>query len=120
MVKFSQFPREQWKPLRTLNPVESPFAAGRLRPAAAQRFKRVENAAAVIRKTLRIGANTFWRLDAPALLADVARGVVDVNSARAVNRGEKKAAAYFLTRPREGGPRRGPRRIPWRLGLLQV
>jgi putative transposase len=65
MVTFYQFPREHWKHLRTSNPVESPFAAVRLRTAAAKRFKKVENATAVIWKTLRIAEKTFRRLDAP-------------------------------------------------------
>ena len=34
MVTFYAFPREHWKHLRTSNPVESPFAAVRLRTAA--------------------------------------------------------------------------------------
>jgi putative transposase len=93
MVTFYQFPREHWKHLRTSNPVESPFAAVRLRTAAAKRFKKVENATAVIWKTLLIAEKTFRRLDAPELLADVANGVSYVNGVRAVNRGEKKVAA---------------------------
>lgn len=93
MVTFYQFPCEHWKHLRTSNPVESPFAAVRLRTAAAKRFKKVENATAVIWKTLLIAEKTFRRLDAPELLADVANGVVYVNGARAVNRGDTKAAA---------------------------
>jgi transposase-like protein len=93
MVTFYDFPREHWTHLRTSNPVESPFAAVRLRTAAAKRFKKVENATAVIWKTLLIAEKTFRRLNAPELLADVASGVVYVNGARAVNRGEKKAAA---------------------------
>jgi transposase-like protein len=48
MVTFYDFPREHWKHLRTSNPVESPFAAARLRTTAAKRFNRVENAIAVI------------------------------------------------------------------------
>ena len=44
MVTFYQFPREHWKDLPTSNPVDSPFAAVRLRTAAAKRFKKVENA----------------------------------------------------------------------------
>jgi transposase-like protein len=35
MMTFYQFPHEHWKHLRTSNPVESPFAAVRLRTAAA-------------------------------------------------------------------------------------
>src|SRR5262245_25636811 len=54
MMTFYQFPREHWKHLRTSNPVESPFAAVRLRPAAAKRFKRVDKATAVIWKELLI------------------------------------------------------------------
>jgi putative transposase len=93
MVTFYQFPREHWKHLRTSNPVESPFAAVRLRTAAAKRFKKVENATAVIWKTLLIAEKTFRRLAAPELLAEVANGVAYVNGVRAVNRGERKAAA---------------------------
>ena len=52
---------------------ESPFAAVRLPTAAAKRFKKVENATAVIWKTLLIAEKTFRRLDAPELLADLAR-----------------------------------------------
>ena len=62
--------------------MESPFAAVRLRTAAAKRFKKVENATAVIWKTLLIAEQTFRRLDAPELLADVAEGVVYVNGVR--------------------------------------
>ena len=93
MVTFYGFPREHWKHLRTSNPVESPFAAVRLRTAAAKRFKRVENATAVIWKTLLVAEKTFRRLDAPQLLADVANGVIYVDGVRAVNRGETEAAA---------------------------
>ena len=51
-MTFYAFPKEHWKHLRTTNVVESPFAAVRLRTAAAKRFKKVENATAVIWKTL--------------------------------------------------------------------
>jgi len=71
---------------------ESPFAAVRLRTAAAKRFKKVENATAVIRKTLLIAEKPFRRLDAPELLADLASGVVYINGVRVVNRGDKKVA----------------------------
>ena len=90
LVTFYQFPREHWKHLRTSNPIESPFAAVRLRTAAAKRFKKVENATAVIWKTLLIAEKTFRRLDAPELLADVASGVVYINGVRAVNRRDDK------------------------------
>jgi len=93
MMTFYQFPQEHWKHLRTTNPVESPFAAVRLRTAAAKRFKKVENATAVIWKTLLVAEHTFRRLDAPELLPDVAHGVEYVNGVRAVNRRDEKAAA---------------------------
>jgi len=96
LVTFYQFPAAHWKHLRTTNPIESPFAAVRLRTTAAKRYKRVENATAVIWKTLLIAEQTFRRLDAPELLAEVAEGAVYVNGVR-VQRTEdtakKKAAA---------------------------
>lgn len=45
MVTYYDFPREHWKHLRTTNPVESPFAAVRLRTDAGKRFKKVLAAA---------------------------------------------------------------------------
>ena len=77
--------------MRTTNPVESPFAAVRLRTAAAKRYKKVENASAVIWKTLLIAEWTFRRLDAPELLTDLANDVVYVNGVR--QRAEAKVAA---------------------------
>ena len=59
--------------------VESPFAAVRLRTAAAKRFKKVENATAVIWKTLLVAEQSFRRLDAPELLPQVAEGVIYVD-----------------------------------------
>ena len=44
MVTFYDFPKEHWGHLRTTNPVESPFAALRLRTDAAKRYKRVDRA----------------------------------------------------------------------------
>ena len=96
LVTFYQFPKAHWKHLRTTNPIESPFAAVRLRTTAAKRFKRVENATAVIWKTLLIAERTFRRLDAPELLAEVAEGVTYVNGVRvkpSQPTAEKKAAA---------------------------
>ena len=90
------FPKAHWKHLRTTNPIESPFAAVRLRTTAAKRFMRVEDATAVIWKTLLIAGRTFWRLDAPALLAEAAEGVTCVNGVRVKRRpatADEKAAA---------------------------
>jgi putative transposase len=92
LVTFYAFPTEHWKHLRTSNVVESPFAAVRLRTAAAKRFKKVENATAVIWKTLLVAEQSFRRLNAPELLPEVAEGVAYVNGERA-KRGNEKAAA---------------------------
>jgi len=92
LVTFYTFPKEHWKHLRTTNVVESPFAAVRLRTAAAKRFKKVENATAVIWKTLLIAEQSFRRLDAPERLPEVAEGVVHVDGVREKRRNEKTAA----------------------------
>jgi putative transposase len=92
LMTFYQFPREHWKHLQTSNPIESPFAAVRLRTSAAKRFKKVENATAIIWKTLLIAEKTFRRLNAPELLVEVATGAVYVDGVRAINRRNAKAA----------------------------
>ena len=74
MVTFYRFPKEHWKHLRTTNVVESPFAALRLRTDAAKRFKKVENATAVIWKMLMLAEQRFRRLDAPEKLMQVYLG----------------------------------------------
>ena len=74
MMTFYQFPREHWQHLRTTNPVESPFAALRLRTDAAKRYKRVDRATAVIWKMLMIAEKRFRRLKAPELMRDVYDG----------------------------------------------
>ena len=56
MITFYDFPKEHWSHLRTTNPVESPFAALRLRTDAAKRYKRVDRAIAVIWKMLMVAA----------------------------------------------------------------
>lgn len=75
MVSFYDFPREHWKHIRTTNVIESPFAALRLRTDAAKRFKKIENATAVIWKALMVAQKRFRRLDAPELLKEVYKGV---------------------------------------------
>ncbi len=73
-MTFYQFPREHWQHLRTTNPVESPFAALRLRTDAAKRYRRVDRATAVIWKMLMIAEKRFRRLKAPELMTDVYDG----------------------------------------------
>ena len=74
MVTFYGFPREHWRHLRTTNPVESPFAAVRLRTGAAKRFKKVQSATALIWRVLLVAEQSFRRLNASHLLTEVAEG----------------------------------------------
>ena len=64
MVAFYRFRKEHWTHVRTTNPVESLFEALRLRTDAAKRYKRVENATAVIWKMLLIAESGLHRLKA--------------------------------------------------------
>lgn len=91
LTTFYSFPREHWGHLRTTNPVESPFAALRLRTVAAKRFKKVENATAVIWKLLLLAERRFRRLTAPELLAEVWNGAEFVNGIRVPDH-QKEAA----------------------------
>jgi putative transposase len=75
MVTLYRYPREHWVHIRTVNVVESPFAALRLRTDAAKRFKRSDRATAVIWKMLLVAERRFRRLNAPHLLAKVYAGV---------------------------------------------
>jgi putative transposase len=92
MVAFYGLPKEHWKHLRTTNPVESPFAAVRLRTDAAKRYKKVENATAVLWKLLMVAERSFRRLSAPELLAEVAEGAIYVDGIRVRSATEKLAA----------------------------
>lgn len=92
MVTFYRFPQEHWGHLRTTNPVESPFAALRLRTVAAKRFKKVENATAVIWKLLLLAERRFRRLNAPELLEQVWQGVQFVDGVRVPDHPQEAAA----------------------------
>jgi len=74
LVAYYAFPQEHWSHLRTTNAVESPFAALRLRTDAAKRFKKVENATAMIFKLLMVAQKRFRRLTAPEKLKEVYKG----------------------------------------------
>jgi transposase-like protein len=82
MVAFFHFPKEHWGHLRTTNPVESPFAALRLRTDAAKRFKKADNATCVVWKMLMVAQSRFRKLNAPELLEDVWKGVEFVDGVR--------------------------------------
>jgi transposase-like protein len=85
MVTYFNFPKEHWHHLRTTNIIESPFAAVRLRTDAGKRFKRVDNASALIWKILRLAERRFRTLRAPHLLPTVAAGVEYIDGIRKVS-----------------------------------
>ena len=60
--------------IRTTNVVESPFSSIRLRTDAAKRFKKVENATAMIWKLLKVAEKNFRTLKGYWLLPDVSSG----------------------------------------------
>jgi len=93
MLTFYGFPQQHWQHLRTTNIVESPFAVVRLRTTAAKRYKKVANATAVIWKTLLVAEQSFERLNAPELLADVANGVEYVNGKRVKKNSQRRVPA---------------------------
>jgi len=92
MITFMRYPRQHWQHLRTTNPVESPFNAVRIRTDAARRYKRVENATAVIWKTLQVAEKSFRRLSAPHLMKSVFKGAVCEDGVEKQS-GEKVVAA---------------------------
>jgi transposase-like protein len=91
MMTFYSFPKEHWVHIRTTNVVESPFAALRLRTDAAKRFKKVENATAVIWKMLLIAEKRFRKLNAPELLKEVYEGVEFVDGVAVMKKPEAAA-----------------------------
>jgi len=92
MITFYQFPKEHWRHLRTSNPIESPFSALRLRTDAARRFKKIENALAVIWKMMLVAERRFRRLHAPELMRDVYLGVKYVDGVQFVERSTRAVA----------------------------
>jgi len=75
MITFYSFPREHWVHIRTTNVVESPFSSVRLRTDAAKRFKKVQNATAMIWKLLQVAEKNFRSLKGYWLLPDVYKGI---------------------------------------------
>ena len=93
MVTFYRYPKEHWTHLRTTNVVESPFASVRLRTEAAKRYKKVDNATAVIWKVLLVAEKRFRKLNAPHLMKDVYQSVRFVDGVRESKRKNRKDAA---------------------------
>lgn len=92
-VAYYAFPQEHWRHLRTTNVIESPFAAVRLRTTAAKRFKKAENATALIWKTLLVVEQHFRKLNAPHLCQAVSDGTVYRDGQRAITVTRKLRAA---------------------------
>jgi len=92
MVAFYGFPKAHWRHLRTTNPVESPFAALRLRTDAAKRYRKVPRATAVIWKMLLVAEKSFRKLNAPELLEEVWNGARFQDGERANNDTRQEAA----------------------------
>ena len=97
MVTFYNYPKKQWQHLRTTNPVESPFAGLRLRTDAAKRFKKVENAQALIWKMLLVAEKRFRRLKAPGLMKDVYQGAEYVNGVLVKSPGGESRLMFLHT-----------------------
>ena len=93
MVASYAFPAAPWRHLRTTNVIESPFAAVRLRPSAAQRFKQIENATALIWTTLLVVEHHVRALNAPHLCTTVSDGVIYGDGVRAFTPTRKPRAA---------------------------
>jgi putative transposase len=93
MIAYYAFPQEHWRHLRTTNIIESPFAAVRLRTTAAKRFKKVENATALIWKTLLVVEQHFRKLNAPHLCTTVSDGATYCDGVRVIPSTRKLRAA---------------------------
>jgi len=74
LVTYFAYPQEHWIHLRTTNIVESPFNAVRLRTDASRRFKKTENAEAMIWKLLLVAEKSWRALNAPHLMRQVYEG----------------------------------------------
>lgn len=94
MVTFYCFPKDHWVHIRTTNIVESPFSSARLRTDAAKRFKKIENATAMLWKLLQVAEKNFRALNSPYLLSDVYAGKQFVNGemVTVMRASERKAA----------------------------
>jgi putative transposase len=92
LTAYYAFPKERSLHLRTTNVIESPFSAVRLRTSAAKRFKRVDNATAMIWRPTLVAEKTFRKLNAPELCRAVYRGAEYHNGVRVLKRGQKQPA----------------------------
>lgn len=71
-LQFFDYPPEHWRHLRTTNPIESVFAAIRLRTDAAKRFRTARSGVHLIFQLLKRYEQSWLRISAPEKLREVA------------------------------------------------
>ena len=96
MVAFYHYPQEHWTHLRTATRWSRRSPPCDCGPAAAKRFKKVENATAMIWKLLLIAEKTFRNLNAPELLAEVARATSMSTESTQLSRGDEEGRRLIL------------------------
>jgi putative transposase len=75
LLTFYDFPAEQWKHVRTTNPIESTFATVRLRTDKTKGCLSRQTALAMVYKLARSAERSWRRLDGAEQLAQVVQGV---------------------------------------------
>lgn len=71
LLAFHQFPTEHARHLRTTNPIESPFAAVKLRTNATRRIRSSQSALHLLFKLLQRSGKSWQRLSHPEKLKEV-------------------------------------------------
>jgi transposase-like protein len=75
LLTFYDFPAEHWKHVRTTNPVESTFATVRLRTTKTKGCLSRRTALTMVFRLCQSAQRRWRRLDGPARLTEVVRGV---------------------------------------------
>ena len=92
LLTFYDFPAEHWKHVRTTNPIESTFAAVRLRTDKTKGCLSRQTALAMVYKLARSAERSWRRLDGSERLAQVIQGV-RLRDGEPVQAAEEQAAA---------------------------
>jgi putative transposase len=92
LLTFYDFPAEQWKHVRTTNPIESTFATVRLRTDKTKGCLSRQTALAMVYKLARSAERSWRRLDGAERLAQVVQGV-RFRDGEPVQAAEEQAAA---------------------------
>ena len=75
LLAFYDFPAEHWKHIRTTNPIESTFAAVRLRTTKTKACLSRKTALTMVFKQCQSASKKWRRLDCSHHLAEITRGV---------------------------------------------